>query len=302
MVLFLVTYAGGGRIFLTNMPQGISDPGLLPSPLDILVVSATHVLVVGWIIRNSRWTGVKLAAALSLAYYGTQTFMAQIETWYFLSEITVDPEMLSGLFLMGLFPSLIFIPVATLILGKEYGEPDDASYVEEMPVIQWFWKLGLIAVVYVVLYFMAGYFIAWQNPAVRAFYGGGDLGGFWQQMSNNLDFYPGLLPFQLLRGVLWALFVLPVIRMTKGPAWKTGLLVGMLIGVLFNIGHIMANPFIPDASVRLSHLVETASSNFVFGFILTWILHRRHDSVKDLWGVRSQGKTKTMLQVHDPGL
>jgi hypothetical protein len=41
----------------------------------------------------------------------------------------------------------------------------------------------------------------------------------------------------------------------------------------------------PVASVRLSHLVETASSTFVFGLLVVWLLHRKHTSVRDLFGL-----------------
>ncbi len=44
------------------------------------------------------------------------------------------------------------------------------------------------------------------------------------------------------------------------------MLVGLLFSVPQNIGHILPNPLIPIASVRLSHMIETASSTFVFGF------------------------------------
>jgi len=36
----------------------------------------------------------------------------------------------------------------------------------------------------------------------------------------------------------------------------------------------LANPFLPIASVRLSHMIETALSTFLFGAIIVWLLHR----------------------------
>jgi hypothetical protein len=36
-------------------------------------------------------------------------------------------------------------------------------------------------------------------------------------------------------------------------------------------------------SVQLSHFIETASSNFVYAVILTWLMHRRHSSLRDLF-------------------
>jgi hypothetical protein len=73
-----------------------------------------------------------------------------------------------------------------------------------------------------------------------------------------------LLPLQIIRSALWVLFALPVIRMTRGPAWQIAVLVGLLFALPMNIGHFIPNPIMPDPSVRLSHFIETTSSNFIY--------------------------------------
>ena len=52
-----------------------------------------------------------------------------------------------------------------------------------------------------------------------------------------------------------------------------------------NIYHAVPNAFMPDPGVRLSHFIETTISNFIFGLAVTWLLHRRHRSVRDLFGI-----------------
>jgi hypothetical protein len=225
-----------------------------------------------------------LALGLGVAYYGLVTFMAHTETWWYLSSLTVSPGVLGGLFLSGLPIATLFIPLAVRVLGK-WKAPETSvpvTFETRMPPAQWAWKLVVVAVVYITLYFAAGYYIAWQNPTVRAFYSGTDPGSFITMMVINFQNSPGLFPFQLLRGLLWAMFTLPVIRMSRSNPWETALLVGLLISVPLNIGHIMPNPFIPDASVRLSHMIETTSSMFVFGLFVSWLLRRRHNSLADL--------------------
>jgi hypothetical protein len=39
---------------------------------------------------------------------------------------------------------------------------------------------------------------------------------------------------------------------------------------------IIANPLMPVASVRVSHMIETATSTFLFGTLVVWLLHREH--------------------------
>jgi hypothetical protein len=212
----------------------------------------------------------------------------QIETWYFLSSSTVTPDVLPRLFLMGVPTAFVFIPLAVWILGKGHSSGETSSnHALVMPVRQWIWKLATLAFAYVVLYWGAGYFIAWQNPELRAFYGQpGNAVGFFAHTANTLRDDPMLFPFQVLRSLLWVLCALPIVRGSKVNPWLTALLVGLFFGVPQNVGHIIENPLMPIASVRLSHMIETASSTFVYGVLVVWLLHREHHSFQDLIGVR----------------
>jgi len=195
--------------------------------------------------------------------------------------------LLPALFIMRIPVSLVVIPLAVWIWGKGKTQPNNqANPALVMPIRQWVWKSALVAVAYVVLYWSAGYFIAWQNPELRAFYGQpGEALPFWTHTLNTLRNDPGLLPFQILRALLWMGCALPIIRGSKVNPWWTALLVGAMFSLPQNIGHIIANPLLPLASMRLSHLIETASSTFVFGMLIAWLLHREHKSVKDLFGL-----------------
>lgn len=287
-IIFLVFFIGGAMLFPPELPQNAqTEPGPIPTPFDILVVGLGHTLPLMLLLWNARLYGWKLYAASAFTYYGLVTFMSQIETAFFLTSLTVSQAALVNLFLMGLPPALLFIPVAMLILGK-WKRPVNEEPMQpfQFSIHQWVWKLAIIAFAYLVLYFGAGYFIAWQNPELRAFYHGEDPGSFFLQMANIFRNDPSLPPFQVLRALLWTLFALPAIRMTRGKPWQVALIVGLLISVPMNIGHLMPNPLIPFNSVRISHMIETSSSNFVFGLILAWLLHRSHTSLADLFGLR----------------
>lgn len=285
IVLYAVSFMVGALAIGDLMPSaGPVEPGLLPEFSGLLVMAIASVLVIVALILTSRWHGWRLAISLGLAYYGAVTFITQIETWYFLSSITVSPALLSRLFVMGLPPALLFIPVAVWILGKGRTAPiPPPRHPLPHTITQWAWKLAVIAVVYVVLYWVAGYFIAWQNPELRAFYGApGDAQPFIAHTAATLRRDPGLFLFQMLRALIWTLCALPIIRGSRVSVWWTALLVGLLFSVPQNVGHVLANPLMPLASVRLSHLIETASSTFVFGVIVVWLLHREHESLRDL--------------------
>ena len=180
------------------------------------------------------------------------------------------------LFQQGLPVAFIFVPLAVVIMGRfrPLENADSSPEIESMPLREWIWKLGVIYVAYLILYYGAGYFIAWQNPEVRAFYGSpGEALPFFQQMAHIFRDDPWLTPFQLLRTLVWVAGALPVIFGSRLPKWQTALVLGLMLSVPQNIGHLMPNPLIPLNSVRISHLVETASSTFVFGLIVAWLLY-----------------------------
>jgi hypothetical protein len=115
-----------------------------------------------------------------------------------------------------------------------------------------------------------------RNPAVREYYSGIDEGAFVAHMGAVLRSTPWLIPFQILRSLLWAGIALPVIRMMTGRWPETALAIGLLFAVVRNAQLLLPNPHMPEA-VRTTHLIETASSNLIFGFFVGWLLMPRRD-------------------------
>jgi hypothetical protein len=233
-----------------------------------------ETVVLTYLILRSRWTGWRLIATVFFIFYGVTTFMPQIESAVFLTHL--PPGMLPRLFLMGALIAAPFSVLAVLILGKRKAEVVDTQPNSRlvMPASEWAWKLAVIAVTYLILYFTFGYFIAWRNPAVRGYYGGTDEGGFVGQMGRVLRNTPWLIPFQIVRAVFWVALAVPVIRMLKGQRTEAALAVGLLYSVVMNAQLLLPNPYMPEP-VRMAHLVETASSNFVFGVFIGWLLTER---------------------------
>ena len=287
LLLFFILFVIGSMAVSGLLPDIASEPGPVPATIGFLIFGLLNTLLIIALILSSRWNGWKLTLVLAFAYYGAVTFMTQIETWYFLSEVTVTAELLQGLFIMGLPIAFIYIPLAVLLLGKRKAKNSEATAATlKIPTKQLLGKVIAIALVYIVLYWGAGYFIAWQNPDLRAFYGSpGAIIPFWQHTANTLATDPGLLPFQFLRGLLWTLCAIPIVIGSKLSTWSTALLLGLFFTIPQVLGLILENPLMPSASVRLSHMIEGFASNFIFGLIIVWLLHRKHTSLKDLFGL-----------------
>ncbi|MDD5334706.1 MAG: hypothetical protein PHS32_13300 [Rhodoferax sp.] len=237
-------------------------------------------LVLTYLVLRSRWAGWRLVATVFFVFYGVMTFMSQIETAVFVTRLPAG--MLPRLFLMGALIAAPFSALAVLVLGKRKAEADDDQELNPrllMPAPQWAWRLAALALAYLIVYFTFGYFIAWRNPAVPAYYGGVDEGSFLARMSVVLTDTFWLIPFQILRALLWVAIALPVVRMTKGRWPETALMVGLLFAVLMSAQLLLPNPYMPEA-VRMAHLRETASSNFIFGCLVGWLLTLRHEPAK----------------------
>lgn len=264
--------------FATVSAALLPPPSEQPNPAQadsvfaaLLAVSFLNTAVLAYVILRSRWAGWKLILAIFFIFYGVTTVMSQIETAFFVTRL--PPGMLPRLFLSGAIIAALFSPLAVLILGKRrLGRTDDESPLRlNMAAGEWVSKLSLIVIAYVVIYFTFGYFIAWKSEAVRAYYGGSDPGSFLGQMSTVVRDTPWLLPLQAVRALMWTAIAVPVIRMMRGQWWEAGLAVALLFAVVMNSQLLLPNPLMPQ-EVRVVHLLETASSNFLFGWLVVLVL------------------------------
>jgi hypothetical protein len=264
-LLMSVLFATGTA--LTGVAAGASPRDAGGRVLALLTTCLVDTLLLSVFIIRSRLTGLRLVLATAVVYYGVKTFMTQVEVAYFMTNVTRD--LLPRLFAMTLPTAVIFPPVATLLFGKLRGralpQPDAGP---EASLGEWAWKAALIgAVVYPVLFFGFGYFVAWRNPDVRAFYGGTDNASVIVYYAGTFARDPFLYPFEVLRGLLWFALALPVVRTLKGRPWQIALLLALLFALTENGQLLMPNSLMP-ASVRFSHFIETASENFILGWAI----------------------------------
>lgn len=92
--------------------------------------------------------------------------------------------------------------------------------------------------------------------------------------------HKSMKPLQVVRAMLWAAIAVPVIRMMKGQWWEAGLAVALLFGVVGTSLLLLPNPLMPP-EVRMTHLLETASSNFLFGWLLVLVFLKRRRSQRE---------------------
>lgn len=267
VILFVCFAVAAPAVGIGNAPTAGPSGS---ATLLLLVVCLLQTMVLSYLILRSRWSGFRLAATIFVVFYGVATFMPQIESAVFLTRLPAGT--VPRLFLLGALTAAPFSVLAVLFLGKRKQKTIDAKRDLPLatPASEWVWKLSVAVLAYLILYFTFGYFIAWRNPAVREYYGGIDPGSFFAQMKVVMRSTPWLVPLQVARAVCWVALALPIIRMMNAKVPETVLAIGLLFAVVMNAPLLLPNPYMPEP-VRMAHLAETASSNFIFGALIGWL-------------------------------
>lgn len=256
----------GGAVILTmvqiggGMLQGVVAPSTLPQmPPNMLpwLVAANllYVFVLTWIAYVSRERDWRLAVTLFLVLYGICHFNSIVEARFFgLFDSVATLVHLA----VNLIEVAVFAPMLVLLLRGALGEPsaEPSAYNARLTVL----RLFIGGVMYLVTYFGAGILVF---PYVRDFYA-------TKPMPNGLV----LIAWQaLFRGPVFVTILFLAIRAARGRRAETLLLSGATLSILGGVGLIVPNPYMPDP-VRLAHLVEVCTSNFVYGMFVGWLLTR----------------------------
>jgi hypothetical protein len=265
-------------------PGGVAPP---PAPAAAalgatLLFCMLVAAVFAWLTLRSRLSGWGLMAAVFLAYFGLGTFLFQIESVVFLPK-HLPPGFVGRLFVMGGLTGLLFAPAAAFLLGRRKRAAAAPGSFQELPLDTaarppaggsraFALRIAGLALVYVALYFLAGYFIAFRNPELVAYYDDAAAPSFLDALLRLWTTRPWLFAFQALRGALFVAFVLPFLLSFRGSRLELSLIIGCAYAVWAFL-LLTPNPYMPE-SVRISHFFEVMPSNFAFGVVVGAALSR----------------------------
>ena len=234
-----------------------------------LIFSICVGLIVSYLILRSSWHGWPLVAAISVGIYVVSTVAPQIESVFFLSN-KLPPGLVRALFLQGAITAALFAPLAVLLLGKWRGVSRPPATVGYMGTSFWAWRLVIIGVAFVFLYMFFGYYVAWQNPALRQYYGGSEQSSFYASLKANWMYHRSIYELQVFRALLYAGCLYPLIRMLRSSRWESALATALFLSV-WTMPLLLPNPTMP-ASVAHTHFWETLGFSLVFGALAGWLL------------------------------
>jgi len=292
-IAMLIAYIGSTLLIdqseMTMTPEDASWAGVA-----LVLVSMINALVLAYPIFRSRWHGLKLIGAVFLVQFGVETFLTQIESLYFNRALQIEASEMIGLVAAGAVRALIFAPLAVWFLGrmKGPGKPE-----EKMPALQvsaWVWRCAGLTILYPIVYFLFGYYVAWQWDETRLFYSGTrDILPLVTHFRGAFASDPYFIPFQLMRGAIWTALAMLIVNMMKAKRWESALAVALIFAGLLSSGiGLFPNPYMPPM-VRQSHFYELMSSMLLFGGIAGWTLHRKK---------QQSGQTQTAKAIQSPNV
>jgi len=258
---------------LLNKGQTASSSGSAVSAL--IVYSFLNAAGIALWFEYSSLTGLTLFSTCFTLFWGVQYFMTQIETLFFNDSVKMPLSELFRIVLSGALYIAAFSFLAIWIFSRFHKKSLSDSQLHGIPIQihGLFSRFIILTLLYVIIYFFFGYFVAWQFPAIRQFYSGSTrMISFWQDMAEQ---NPVLVLFQVFRGVLWAFLSLLIQRSLKKEKRAAQLLLpGLLFSILITTPLLFPNSYMPDA-VRFGHAFELSGSMFFYGLLGAFILDKK---------------------------
>ncbi len=254
-VALIVGQIGGGLLTGLIAPTGanvMGHDGPLTAEIALPVVAALFALMLGGLASHIRWTGLAKFLTLFTVLYVVGTVQSQIEAVYFNAYLKLSTATTLGALAGDAIKSAIAAGAAALLWRNTAPAAE--------PVGGLWWKVPLLSLVYVVIYFGAGAMIAWQGAAVRQYYAQGahiDMGQ--------------LALLQVFRGAIWASVALLLARALTGGRWLRAALTGGAFSIFMATQLLYPISFMPWA-VRKFHIMEVGSSNFLYGLVCVLVL------------------------------
>lgn len=194
----------------------------------------------------------------------------QMETWFFGENIQISNAQVMSILIAGLIISVLSTTVGVWLAERLHKSANPVAFKLDTRV--WRKNWGFIAVlsvlVYPALYFVFGYYVAWQNDALRMFYSqSAQLNSFFTQLW--LGFESGLYFFQIPRSLLWVAITFPIAQMLSRTKWIQYVLIAAMTALLTSTQLFIPNPYMPKEVAHI-HFVETSLSNLLWSLAMVF--------------------------------
>ncbi|MBD3404631.1 MAG: hypothetical protein GF411_00670 [Candidatus Lokiarchaeota archaeon] len=243
--------------FLDFIGLGLNT-NALSSPIHHVLISVGQATALSLLISRSKLTGIYLIGSIFAFYYVLVPFLTAVETVIFVPNLS--STVIGRLYLNGIIQALIISFVGVIIFEKLQPKSSFSIYAKliETPLSEWVWKILAIGGIYVLIYILSGalIFLPFAGDAINLVYA-------------DLEMPEWILQFQYLRGILWAVVTIPLLRSLRGDKREIQLLMG--ISYILLVATLVLMPGgISIIQVQIAHFIELAIGHcFVFGIVVS---------------------------------
>ncbi|WP_338357958.1 hypothetical protein [Yeosuana marina] len=235
----------------------------------LLLLFALYISYSYWLlIKNTNQSKLKVFVKLATATFLLFPLMGFVESVFWLDSLNVVDHNEYGKIFFRYFITFILFSAYLSLLYKQNNttDQDGNNLLNFKLLIQ---RLLLIGIIYIFIYNLFGYFVAWQFEATRIYYTGtSELKSFFTMISLNLS-DPKFVIVHFLRGILFGLSGYIYYTMLNCSKFKMMIILALIFGG-FGFQIILPNPIFPEM-VRISHFIETTTSMIGFGMIVIYI-------------------------------
>ncbi len=237
------------------------------------------VLILAYSAVRADATGLRLAGAIFLVYWGIYSFNTMVEAVFF--DLSIPAGKLIAIMAQGLLLGVAFSPTLVILLGRwrKGGAGEDARHGAKehasrgageetragagerarrgaaAGIFGLLWRLAVCDLSYVILYIIAG---AAAFPYLEDFYTGAAI----------IPPLGRIVGVQLLRGLVYVGVTYPLIRMMRSGRLEKAVVVGLQLSILGAVAPLLLpNPYMPPP-IRMVHTIEVGISNFAYGAII----------------------------------
>ena len=217
-------------------------------------------ILLGYYIIHSNLKGIGLALSVFTIYYGIGYLNLIVEAVIF---NLVNIEVVLNSVPRGLIMAIIISTAIAFIFSKGKIKIEKNEFASR-PILGWIWRVAVGDILYLIFYIAAGLTLINVYPELMEFY-------------NEKSPPPPELIFgtQLIRGILFNGTAILIGLTVNLSLHKKAVLIGLIFSILGGIAPLVLPSEEMPSYIRLGHGFEVGISNFLYGFILGYLMSQK---------------------------
>lgn len=226
----------------------------------LFIALKTFILI--WLISCINQNKLRLITTIFFIMYGLQTVMILTEIWFFRNVYGFLNYDISIFFIQNLITLALTIPAAVWINRAYYKK---ITLVRKINVsLKWVY----LSLVYLIIYFSSRYITIYLSDSLKEVYHDSEnYISFFDYVKTTIAAHKGIVFFQVLRGLLWIVFLAPVLYWYNGKEKYKPLLIILMMLLLPTIQILFPSPIL-GFTVKTAHAIGISASNIIYAILI----------------------------------